>query len=136
MYYGKGTGVIPLNTFPRAGIKTRVGDYILPAVGVIPALLLAGGNVNLPVEPRHALYRDVYRRDLLEEVSSQLAEISQLLKSLQDLREPDITDLVFVEAPDHPPYSEAYVWERIEMPTRAAPPRNEPPDELPAIWQY
>jgi hypothetical protein len=119
----------------QRNMRTRIGDYLVPAVGIIPAVITPGPGTVAGIEPRIVMYGDVYRQDLLRDVDSQLQQISDVLKGLREASLEAVWDRSFTEAPDHPSYQDAYTWDPIEMPELVAPPRNAAPSDADQVWR-
>ncbi len=111
--------------------RGRVSDYMISAVGIVPLLLGSPSPTRL-VESPSPSGTQVYRQDLLGAVDAHLVEIRDLIEFLTP--GPELADLLFIEDPDHAPYSSAYSLEPIELALLEALPRRQAYDEAPEVW--
>lgn len=108
-----------------------VSDYILPSVGFVPRLLGTPSALGAREDPHGETF--VYRQDLLRRVERHLADIHLVIDGL--VESPVLADAVFVEGPDHEPYSDAYTWEPVELELSEMTTSRVVSDEAPEVWR-
>lgn len=115
-------------------LRAHLNDYVLPAVGLVPMVMLSQVGGSVPQQTARGVETAVYKTELVGRVDAESARIRELLSTLSE-RKLDLADLTFVEPPAHAPYQDAYEWELVDFEVMPLGPDYGSHDESPEIWR-